>query len=36
MQPFVPARLKKALSFLRLRLPGGPVEHAGELSAGRP
>lgn len=35
MQPFVPVRLKKALSFLRLRLPGGPVEHAGELPAAR-
>lgn len=26
MQPFIPARLKQALTVLRLRVPGGPAD----------
>ena len=35
MQPFIPARLKQALTFLRLRVPGGPVDDPADLPAAR-
>lgn len=33
MQPFIPARLRKALTFLRPRVPGGPVDDPADLPA---